>query len=36
MFWTAQWTLTSAAKYGSFFTLDNATLGRLDFNALAY
>lgn len=34
--WTTTWTLQSAAKYGSFLTLDNPTLGVLDSNALAY
>lgn len=34
--WTTTWTLQDAAKYASFLTLDNAILGQLDFNALAY
>lgn len=34
--WSTTWTLQSATKYGSFFTLDNATLGLLDDNALGY
>jgi hypothetical protein len=34
--WLTTWTLQSADKYGSFFTLDNATLGRLNFNALTF
>ena len=34
--WLTTWTLQDASKYGSFLTLDNATLGQLNFNALAY
>jgi hypothetical protein len=34
--WQTQWTLTSAAKYGSFLTLDDSTLGQLNENALAF
>jgi hypothetical protein len=34
--WVTTWTLQDASKYGSFLTLDNATLGALDANALAY
>lgn len=34
--WITKWTLQSADKFGSFFTLNNATLGRLDRNALAF
>jgi len=34
--WMTTWTLQDATKYGSFLTLDNATLGKLDSNALAY
>jgi len=34
--WLTTWTLQSADKYGSFFTLDNATLGRLNSNALTF
>lgn len=34
--WLTTWTLQDAAKYGSFLTLDNFTLGMLGFNALAY
>lgn len=34
--WLTTWTLMDASKYGSFLTLDNATLGRLDSNALIY
>ena len=34
--WRTKWTLQSADKYGSFFTLDNSTLGRLNENALAF
>jgi hypothetical protein len=30
------WDLQPADKYGAFLTLDSATAGRLDFNALAY
>lgn len=33
--WVTTWTLQDASKYGSFLTLDNATLGQLDNNALA-
>lgn len=33
--WTTGWTLQSATK-SAFFTLDNASLGALDANALAY
>ena len=34
--WVTDWGLRSAAKYGSFLTLDNATLGKLGSNALAF
>lgn len=34
--WQTVWTLQDASRYGSFFTLDNATLGQLDVNALAF
>jgi len=34
--WQTTWTLQSASKYGSFMTLDNPSLGRLDANALAF
>jgi hypothetical protein len=34
--WMTTWGLRDASKYGSFFTLDNATLGRLDNNSLAF
>jgi hypothetical protein len=34
--WLTTWTLQDASKYGSFLTLDNPTLGQLDFNALTY
>lgn len=34
--WITTWTLQSATKYGSFFTLDNPVLGLLDSNALGY
>src|SRR5690606_2956433 len=34
--WITTWTLQSATKAGSFFTLDNAVLGLLDSNALGY
>ena len=34
--WLTRFTFSSAEKFGSFFVLDNATLGRLDFNALGY
>jgi hypothetical protein len=34
--WLTTWTLQSADKYGSFFTLDNPTLGRLNSNALTF
>jgi len=33
--WLTTWTLQDATKYGSFMTLDNSTLGRLDNNALS-
>jgi len=36
LWWHTQWTLQSASKYGSFLTLDDATLGQLNENALAY
>jgi hypothetical protein len=34
--WLTTWTLQDASKYGSFLTLDNTSLGRLNFNALTY
>jgi len=34
--WVTTFTLQDASKYGSFLTLDNATLGQLDMNALAF
>jgi len=34
--WLTTWTLQDASKYGSFLTLDNPTLGRLDDNALTF
>lgn len=34
--WATTWTLQDASKYGSFLTLDNATLGQLGANALAF
>jgi hypothetical protein len=34
--WTTTWVLQSAAKVGSFLTLDHPTAGRLDNNALAF
>lgn len=34
--WLTTWTLQDASKYGSFFTLDNTTLGRLNSNALTF
>jgi len=34
--WTTIWTMQDADKYGGFLTLDNPTLGRLNFNALAF
>lgn len=34
--WLTTWTLQDATKYGSFLTLDNLTLGRLNFNALTF
>ncbi len=34
--WSTTWTLADASKYGSFLTLDNPTLGKLDANALAF
>jgi hypothetical protein len=34
--WLTTWTLMDASKYGSFLTLDNPTLGKLDNNALAF
>jgi len=34
--WLTTWTLMDASKYGSFFTLDNPTLGKLDSNSLAF
>ena len=33
--WVTTWTLQAATRY-SFLTLDNATLGVLDSNALGY
>jgi hypothetical protein len=34
--WLTTWTLADASKFGSFLTLDNPVLGRLDNNALAF
>lgn len=34
--WATTWTMQDASKYGSFLTLDNATTGKLNFNALAF
>ena len=34
--WATTWTLQDASKYGSFWTLDQALLGRLDYNGLAF
>ncbi len=34
--WLTTWTFADASKYGSFLTLDNATLGQLGFNALSF
>ena len=34
--WQTTWTLQDAGKYGSFLTLNNPTLGRLNYNALAF
>jgi hypothetical protein len=34
--WLTTFSLQDASKYGSFFTLDNPTLGQLDGNALAF
>lgn len=34
--WATTWTLQDAGRYGSFLALDNATLGKLDANALAF
>lgn len=34
--WLTTWTLQDASKYGSFLTLNNPVLGRLNFNALAF
>jgi len=34
--WLTTWGLQDASKYGSFFTLDNATTGTLGANALAF
>ncbi|MEO3875522.1 hypothetical protein ABGB18_42645 [Nonomuraea sp. B12E4] len=34
--WITTWTLQSATKYGSFFVLNNANLGRLNENALGF
>jgi hypothetical protein len=34
--WLTTFTLQDASKYGSFLTLGNSTLGKLDSNALAY
>jgi hypothetical protein len=34
--WMTTWGLRDASKYGSFLTLDNATLGQLDSNSLAF
>jgi hypothetical protein len=36
LWWQTDWMLSSASKYGSFLTLDNTTLGKLNQNALAY
>jgi hypothetical protein len=34
--WVTEWGLRDATRYGSFFTLGDATLGRLGHNALAF
>ena len=34
--WATTWTLQDASRYGSFWTLDQPILGKLDQNALAY
>ncbi len=34
--WLTTWTLRDASKYGSFLTLDNPVLGKLNQNALVY
>jgi len=34
--WLTTWTLQDASRYGSFLTLDNAPLGQLGYNALAF
>lgn len=34
--WLTTWTLQDAAKYGSFLTLDNPVLGKLNSNALCF
>jgi hypothetical protein len=34
--WLTTWTLQDASKYGSFLTLNNATLGKLNSNALTF
>lgn len=34
--WVTKWTLQSAVKFGSFLTLDNATIGQLDNDALSF
>jgi hypothetical protein len=34
--WLTTWVLQDASKYGSFMTLDNTTLGKLDSNALSF
>jgi hypothetical protein len=36
LWWQTDYTLQSAAKYGSFFVLDDAVLGQLNENALAF
>ena len=34
--WLTTWALQDASKFGSFMTLDNPTLGKLDANALVF
>lgn len=34
--WLTSWTLASAAKYGSFFTIGDPTLGQIGLNAIAW
>lgn len=34
--WRTSWSLSSADKYGSFFTIGDPTLGRIGFNAIGW